>query len=142
MAAPASISIPSATRHLARVRRFVGEQAAAAGLGERAVSELQLAVDEACSNAIRHAYCGREDGEVVVRAGLEPGRFVVVVVHGGVPFDPSRYRPPDLGEALRGRRRGGFGVMLMNRLVDRVEYRRRGPRSEVHLVKLLDGKEG
>lgn len=138
---PPSVTIPSATRYLAQVRRFVGEQAEAAGLSHRAVDEVQLAVDEACANAIEHAYGGREDGEVVVRAKSEPGRFRVVICHTGVPFDPNRYRPTDLGEAAQYRRKGGFGVMLMNRLVDRIEYRKRGRKNEVHLVKLLNGED-
>jgi len=138
MPAP-SLTIPSATEHLVDVRRFVGERAAAAGLSPRAVDEVRLAVDEACANAIEHAYAGQPDGTVTVEVRRGQGRLRVVVRHTGTPFDPARYQPTTIGDAVQRRRRGGFGVTLMNRLVDRVEYRRAGGVSEVHLIKLLNG---
>ena len=138
-AASCTCTIPSATRHLARVRRFVDEQATAAGLSERAASEVRLAVDEACANAIEHAYGGRSDGKVEIVTAREPGRFTVIIRHRGVPFDASTYQPPELERAAEERWTGGFGVALMHRLMDRVEFRRRGRTSEVHLVKYLNG---
>jgi serine/threonine-protein kinase RsbW len=136
-----TVTIPSATRHLARVRRFVDQQATAAGLSERAVDEVRLAVDEACANAIEHAYGGRETGHVEVTTERAPGRFTVIIRHGGVPFDRATYRPPDLNRSMHERRKGGFGVALMHRLVDTVEYRQRGGQSEVCLVKRLNGND-
>ncbi len=141
MAALPTLTIPSATRHLARVRRFVDQRAHDAGLSERAASEVQLAVDEACANAIEHAYGGRESGEVEIATRAEAGRFTVIIRHRGVPFDRSAYQPPDLQRAAAERWKGGFGVALMHRLVDEVEYRRRGRTSEVCLTKLLNGND-
>lgn len=138
MPAP-SLTIPSATQHLAEVRRFVSERAAAAGLSDRAVNEVRLAVDEACANAIEHAYAGRPEGTVTVEVRPGPKRLCVIVRHTGTPFDPAFYRPTDIEEAIHRRRRGGFGVSLMKQLMDRVEYRRDGGVSEVHLIKLLNG---
>lgn len=138
-ASASTCTIPSATRYLARVRRFVDEQATAAGLSERAASEVQLAVDEACANAIEHAYGGDAGGTVEVVTRRRPGRFVVTIRHTGVPFDASKYRPPDLERAAEERWSGGFGVALIHRLMDEVEYRRRGRTSEVRLVKFLNG---
>lgn len=141
MAAP-TITIPSATRYLTRVRRFVDRQATAAGLSERAVDEVRLAVDEACANAIEHAYGGRATGTVEVTTEEAPGLFTVIIRHTGIPFDPSTYRPPDIARSVHERRKGGFGVALMHRLVDTVEFRHRGETSEVCLVKRLNGNDG
>ncbi len=137
-----TVTIPSATRYLARVRRFVDKQATAAGLSERAVDEVRLAVDEACANAIEHAYGGRENGTVEVTTEQAPGLFTVIIRHTGVPFDPGAYHPPDINRAIHERRKGGFGVALMHRLVDTVEYRHHGTTSEVCLVKRLNGNDG
>lgn len=135
----ATLTIPSTTRHLAEVRTFVGERATAAGLSEEAVEAVRLAVDEACANAIKHAYAGRDDGVVTVETQRRSGRFLVIVRHTGLPFDPEGYHPVPLREAVRERRRGGFGVALMSRLVDHVEYRQRGEVSEVRLTKYVNG---
>jgi serine/threonine-protein kinase RsbW len=137
-----TVTIPSATRYLARVRRFVDQQTAAAGLSERDADAVRLAVDEACANAIEHAYDGQETGEVEVAVEREPERFTVIVRHYGVPFDPAAYRPPNINRSIHERRKGGFGVALMHRLVDTVEYRQRDGASEVCLVKRLNGNDG
>lgn len=139
MAVASTCTIPSATRYLARVRQFVDQQTSAAGLSDKAASEVQLAVDEACANAIEHAYGGKEDGTVEIVTRRTKARFTVIIRHKGVPFDRSKYRPPDLKRAAAERWKGGFGVALMHRLVDRVEYRQRGRTSEVYLVKNLNG---
>jgi len=137
---PPSLTIPSATRHLAEVRRFVTERATAAGLNEPDVDAVRLAVDEACTNAIEHAYAGRDDGSVTVETQANGKRFLVIVRHTGRPFDPARYNPLPLPEAVRQRRRGGFGVVLMNRLVDEVQYRQQGRVSEVKLYKNIEAE--
>ncbi len=139
-AALPTLTIPSATRYLARVRQFVDQRTRDAGLSDQAAGEVQLAVDEACANAIEHAY-GHERGEVEVATILEKGRFMVIIRHRGIPFDRSKYQPPDIQRAAAERWKGGFGVALMHRLVDEVEYRQRGRISEVCLTKLLNGND-
>lgn len=133
-----TMTIPSATRHLAAVRRFVKARARAAGLSDASAAALQLAVDEACTNAIAHAYGGREDGDVIVETRREDDLFVVIVRHHGTPFDPEKYHPPRLEEALRRRRRGGFGVVLMDRLCDEVQFRQGEGFAEVRLAKKIE----
>lgn len=135
---PSSLTIPSMTKHLTDVRHFVMQEATAAGLSAEAVDAVCLAVDEACTNAIKHAYAGRDDGAVTVTTSLKDNRFTVVISHTGIPFDRTEYhQPAQLIEHARKRRRGGFGITLMNRLMDNVEFRRRGKVSEVRLVKEL-----
>ena len=58
------------------------------------MGEVQLAVDEACANAIEHAYGGHEGGEVEVATRLDPGRFTVIIRHQGVPVRPGDVHAP------------------------------------------------
>ena len=139
MAAASTCKIPSATRYLSRVRQFVDQQTSEAGLSDKAAGEVQLAVDEACANAIEHAYGGSEEGTVEIVTKKTKSQFTVIIRHKGVPFDKAKYRPPDLKVAAAERWKGGFGVALIHRLVDHVEYRQRGRTSEVYLVKNLNG---
>ncbi|MEL6770535.1 MAG: ATP-binding protein [Bacteroidota bacterium] len=130
-----TVVIPSTMRHLATVRRFVRQYGAEAGLTDRAVSELQLAVDEACANAIEHGYKGREDGRVQVGTHTHNGTFVVTIRHDGEPFDPGRYKPTALQDALQNHQRRGYGMRLIHRLVDEVSFDLDGPTSQVRLAK-------
>jgi serine/threonine-protein kinase RsbW len=77
-------------------------------LDEESLSQLELAVTEAASNIMRHAYRGRADGHVQLVADAFPDRIVVQFFHQGAAFDPATIKPP----AFDGSREGGFGVYI------------------------------
>ena len=83
----------------------------------------RVAVDEACTNSMEHAYDGQPDGEVRVCCYVECDDFVVRVTDYGRSFDPSAVAPPDLSSPIEDRPIGGLGLFLMRRLMDGVEYR-------------------
>jgi serine/threonine-protein kinase RsbW len=134
------MTIPSATRHLGDVRRFVAERAAAEGLPEPAIEAFRMAAEEACANVIEHAYAddgaGREI-EVAVIADAE--RVTVRIRDDGEAFRPDAYDAPDVEALIHERRSGGLGVHLMRRLMDDVAYQTRGDVNEVRLTKYRNG---
>ncbi|WP_072715838.1 ATP-binding protein [Rhodothermus profundi] len=132
-----TLRIPSATRYLQTVRRFVERHARAAGLSEEAIEQLKLAVDEACTNIIKHAYKGRPDRPIDIAVLIEPDRFIVRIRDQGEAFDPAHYRAPDLPTLIRQRQGGGLGVRLIRQLMDEVTYQSRGAYNEVRLIKYL-----
>ena len=103
-------------------------------LDEGGVAELVLAVNEAASNIMKHAYHGRADQRVQLEAEAFPGRVSIRLHHLGDSFDPSAVPPP----ALDGSRESGFGIYLIGKSVDEVRYSRdeRG-RNCIDLVKVL-----
>jgi serine/threonine-protein kinase RsbW len=120
---------------LAALRGFVRsacEQAWAGRGGETALDELELALQEAATNVIRHAYQGQggQPIEVAVEAG--PDSVSVLLSHRGKSFDPGRVPPP----SFDGSRFGGFGVYIIQQLVDEVVYTHDADgRSGIRLVK-------
>jgi anti-sigma regulatory factor (Ser/Thr protein kinase) len=64
----ASIQVESRTERLIAVRDFVSEAARAFGFGDEDISKIALAVDEACTNVIKHAY--RFDPTKVIRVRI------------------------------------------------------------------------
>lgn len=130
-----SLTVPSATRHLEDVRRFVETHALEAGLAESAVEQFKIAVDEACTNVIEHAYRGEENHQIKIDILIDPDRFTVSIRDEGRSFNPTEYREPDIFHFAKKRRAGGFGVAIMRRLMDQVEYRTRGNVNEVSLTK-------
>lgn len=130
-----SMTFPSATRHLVEVRRFVEQHARAAGFDDDAREELKLAVDEACTNIIEHAYQYDDAHEIDLAILAESDRLIVRIRDEGKAFDPSTYQEPDLAQMTRERRGGGLGVHLMRQLMDRVDYERQGHTNEVRLTK-------
>lgn len=128
-------TIPSSTRYLDDVRQFVVRHAQHARLPEDAVEQFKIAVDEACTNVIEHAYKGRETHEVDITIIIDPDRFTVRIRDEGEPFDQSKYRAPNLMELAKKRRKGGLGVHIIRSLMDQVEYRTRGHVNEIRMTK-------
>ena len=132
---PNRLTIPSTTLKLSRVRRFVEGHARGCGFSSDVIDQLSLAVDEACTNVIRHAYSGSKSGPVDITVDIDPERFTVTIRDEGNSIDLETYAEPNLNKSIRDRRAGGFGVHIMRKLMDLVEYEKHGEFNEVHLVK-------
>ncbi len=137
------LTVESRTENLEHARRFVGDLARAAGFSPEDVSKIELAVDEACTNIIKHAYKydpSRSISVVVTvsRRNAARPKFTVLIRDTGMSFDASRYHDPDMAEYFRKYRVGGLGIMLMKKLMDEVVYTvEPGRPNEVILVKYL-----
>jgi PAS domain S-box-containing protein len=117
------LEISSDLRDLSRARKFVRTFCGTlpgSPLDEDRVAELELAVNEAASNVMKHAYHGRADQRIHLEADAFPDHVAVRLHHLGDPFDPSAVPPPFFG----GSRESGFGVYLITRSVDNVRYYR------------------
>ena len=132
-----TLVVPSATRHLTKVRKFVVKHARQAGVGENCIESLRLAVDEACANVIEHAYQGDPKEEMDLSMTIEPTRVIVRIRDRGHPFDRKAYRRPNVLELSRNRKSGGLGVAIIRRLMDEVEYLTEEGINEIRLVKFL-----
>jgi anti-sigma regulatory factor (Ser/Thr protein kinase) len=104
------------------IRNFVGETAEQAGFSGREVYSIQLAVDEACSNVIEHAYEGIPDGDIEIICDVRPDRMTIVIHDHGREFDMSKVRKPNLSRDLEEREVGGLGVYLIRKLMDEVRF--------------------
>lgn len=130
-----TLAIPSSTRYLEDVRNFVVMHAQEADFPDTAVEQFKIAVDEACTNVIEHAYGGQADHEVDIAIIIDADRFTVRIRDEGLPFDQSGYQEPNLLEIAKKRKAGGLGVHIIRRLMDRVEYRTRGQVNEIRMTK-------
>jgi serine/threonine-protein kinase RsbW len=101
---PVRLSLPAHARNIAVVRRALEAIAEALALPQRLIEDMRLAVTEACTNVVRHAYDGREaDDESAMRVELLPRErgMMVVVEDRGRGFGASLdSRGPGLGLSL------------------------------------------
>jgi serine/threonine-protein kinase RsbW len=86
------LTVPASAENLSLVRLTVGAVAALGGAPPAVTADLKLAVAEACTNSVQHAYPEGTDGDMrlTVRVSLEPGLLTVDVIDEGVGFDPDR----------------------------------------------------
>ena len=89
---PVRLSLPARARNVAVVRRALEAIAEELALPRRLVEDMRLAVTEACTNVVRHAYSGAEaDDQSALRVELRPQSrgMLVVVEDRGRGFGPS-----------------------------------------------------
>ena len=111
---------------LSRVRRF----------GDDTLADLKLALTEACSNSVRHAY-GGGDGHVDISFELLEDRLIVEVADDGSGFEPSEL--DDDGDGDGELTEGGLGIAIIRSIADEVEIGDGpdGKGSRLRFVKLL-----
>jgi serine/threonine-protein kinase RsbW len=104
-------------------------------LSQEVLGDLKLALTEACTNSVRHAYADGQ-GSVEILYELHSDRLVVEVRDDGAGFDPPD-RPRDAldGQELN---EGGLGIAIIEALADELEIRERDQGgSSLRFVKLF-----
>jgi len=102
-------------------------------LGEETLADLKLALTEACSNSVRHAY-GDERGAVEILYELHDDRLAIEVVDDGAGFGEESAQEPD-DDLVE----GGLGIAIIRAIADEFELgpRNGGRGSRLRFVKLL-----
>jgi serine/threonine-protein kinase RsbW len=98
------------------------------------LGDLKLALTEACSNSVRHAYADG-DGSVEIVYRLHPDRLEVIVADSGEGFDPAQ-TPTEEDELVE----GGLGIAIIRSIADHLEIGtgESGRGSRLRFVKVLD----
>jgi serine/threonine-protein kinase RsbW len=110
------LRIPAKAEYIALVRLALTGLAGLSGMDEGTLADLKLALTEAVSNSIRHAYA-EDGGQVEIAYCLSGTQLELEVVDDGPGFDPER--PPLLeGEELA---EGGLGIAIIRTIADELE---------------------
>ncbi|HEX7364101.1 MAG TPA: ATP-binding protein [Dehalococcoidia bacterium] len=114
------LKIDSRLENLPVIADFISGSMSRLGL-ESGKLEVELAVDEACTNIMKYAYAGNE-GRIIITCEIQDNELVITIQDNGNPFNPSSVPKPDLAADLDHRKVGGLGIFLMRRLMDDVSY--------------------
>ncbi len=122
-----------------RVLRAVSEEIGnLVGLTSEQIIHLQIAIDEASTNIIRHGYKFDSTKDFKLIFNLMEDRLEVVLEDNASPFEPGSLEAFDSSKPTH----GGLGVTLIRRAVDEVDYCvTRSGSNQLKLVKYLAGKE-
>lgn len=136
----ADLVVSNETKNLATVRDFVAKTLEEAGAPTQCVRQVVLAVDEAVSNIIRHAYKEFSEGTRTIDITILTHRHCVEILlrDSGKEFDPQKYKDPDIQEQVRKRRKYGLGLFLIRKVMDEVNYVfRSGVENVLRMVKYI-----
>ena len=115
--------VQSRTENLSKIRDFVSNKASETGMSNDEVENIMLAVDEACTNIIKHAYKSFPDGEIIIKVEHNSDKLLITIVDYGNSFDPLVVPDPDLPKYYKDGRVGGLGMYLMKSLMDDIKYK-------------------
>jgi anti-sigma regulatory factor (Ser/Thr protein kinase) len=127
------LELASHPQLLSVVRGAVQQLAAVVGFSEEDSRAITLAVDEALTNVIRHAYDNRHDQKIELHCARLPedsGIEFLLVDHGR-SADPAALKSRDLDDL----RPGGLGMHLIAQIMDTVQYEPLPDRNQLRLVK-------
>lgn len=131
------IKIPGKPLFLKIIRAAVASICEIAGFCPDDVHNIVLAVDEACSNIIKHTYGGPTDEQIHAKIFISYDRFEIRLRDFGKKIDIKQIKPRKLEEI----RPGGLGVHLIKTVMDEVEYSNQFDKgNQVTLIKYLERK--
>lgn len=132
------LKLPSQVDNLEIIRDFISGVAQKVGFGEDDANKIELAVDEACTNVIEHAYNNDDSNDIDIAIKLDYQKLTIVVTDRGKSFRFNQVEMPDMDSYLAELRVGGLGIYLMKTLMDEVDYRTKpNGKNEVRMVKYL-----
>jgi serine/threonine-protein kinase RsbW len=127
------LTIPARAEYITLGRLALTAIAGVRPVSDETLHDLKLALTEACTNSVQHAY-GNGGGEVEIVYRLESDRLVIEVGDMGSGFEPGELAPAAEGELEE----GGLGIAIIRALADEVEIGPRGDGgSRLRFVKLL-----
>ena len=128
-----ALSIPARAEYIALCRLALSGLTQVRPFEAETLADLKLALTEACTNSIRHAYeDGRREGVVNVRYELNGGAIAVEVADAGSGFlrDSATVEPGELDE-------GGLGIAIIESLMDELVIESNPDGSRLRFVKYL-----
>lgn len=131
-----TLQLPRDALSVPVVRRVLNSSMRTLGVAEDCLSDIEIALTEACTNVLDHAAAG---DEYKVVAGLDNSACVIEVIDTGRGFDADRLGHTDAETSAE----EGRGIQLMRKLVDRVQFQSRPEKGMiVHLEKQLSYDDG
>ncbi len=117
------LMLPGNPSSLAMIRWVVTRLATAAGMSSEAIDQVEVAVDEACTNVLDHAYSAcNPKPPLHIQIDSNDERFVVDIIDQGKAFDAETYTEPKFPDHwLEGNERG-VGMYLIRQFMDDVQY--------------------
>ncbi len=118
-----TVTFPGDFESLAKISEFVTRAARDAGLNNSDIYAVELAVDEACSNIIDHAYGGEGRGDIECSVDTSDQVLIITLRDFGRSFNPDSIKPPQLNAPLKKVKPRGVGLYLIQRMMDEVHYK-------------------
>jgi len=116
------LRFPSDRRYLHMVHQLTSQLAQSTGFEESEAEKIAMAVDEATTNVIQHAYHGAKGREVEIHYDPEGESLDIVILHDGEGLEDVPLPEFNLGKLVAERQKGGLGLTIMRQMMDDLRF--------------------
>lgn len=134
------IDVHCSTKNLKKIRAFVTDTLQDRGISDSDVNMMVLAVDEVCANLIIHSNFCNEDQKIhlSIQFTQDPAGILFEIQDSGNVFDYDNYKEPALKDIINERKRGSLGLILVRRIMDKIEFLTENDTNFCRLYKKMD----
>ena len=118
------MTIPADVRYLELAAGCIRKMAALAGFRDEEIANIELAVDEGCTNVVMHAFEKDNAQSYRVICFFDTQTFTVELLDHGKSFHADTVPEPDVHAGIEERKTGGLGIYLIRKIMDDVRYSR------------------
>jgi len=128
------MTFPAEEGQLEDIRSSIRNVLTESDLSIKDINGVLLAIEEACTNVVRHAYL-YGPGAIRIKITLMPGSVKFSIFDKGRAFDYDHSDTPDLDRYIKTGRKGGLGLYLIRKMMSSVEYYTRDGENELRMEK-------
>jgi serine/threonine-protein kinase RsbW len=129
------LKVSCSIENLKEIRSFVNKRLQDLSVNELEINMMILAVDEICANLIIHSNNSDENQYLEVKIIDQSQGIIFEIIDKGQAFDINDYQVPEINDIVQSKRKGGLGLMLVKRIMDKIEFKREKDFTICHLFK-------
>ena len=114
------LRVDATIENVRRISEFVRDLGQRLPLTDDTLFDIDLAVEEASTNIVRHAYGPDHAGDILVRVEAVDDAVCITLTDWGLAFDPGGVSPFDVDALVETRAKGGMGLRIVECLMDDV----------------------
>ncbi|MFC3878965.1 ATP-binding protein [Algoriphagus namhaensis] len=125
------------TSSLAELRKFIQMELQETGISDALQLQLTLAVEEVCANLIIHSHNCDATEHITVDVIKSTQAITFEIIDDGNAFNLLEYQVPDLQTVMDAKRKGGLGIILIKKIMDKIEFISNGSTNTCRLTKKI-----
>lgn len=134
------ITVDATIDNVQTITDFVDERLEEMNCPVKAQMQIDIVIDELCSNVARYAYSDRT-GKVTVSVDTvdKPMKVWLTFTDEGVPYNPLAKEDPDITLSAEERKLGGLGIYMVKKMMDEFHYEYKDGKNIVTVCKVIEG---
>jgi serine/threonine-protein kinase RsbW len=132
---PPKLNLSCQTSSLSELRGFLQQNLANYTLSEVERHQVTLAVEEVCANLIIHSHACNPKEKIQLEIKDSNEKVIFEITDEGIAFNLLEYEVPQIKQVVVEKRKGGLGILLVKRIMDKIEFESKNGKNICRLIK-------